>query len=295
MKPVEQFKRRKVQTRVGNYRIGDFVKLTTEPFFRRVNRDGTLSKVADGSNGTYNYQNPDVPEAVKETIGPKYKRALYSSNNPTGAYPSGIIDGFFNYWTHSKIKSWSDNPDKMEYKVGPELSDSVSDAAWRKYLGLPYNEKFLIKGEPDNRSGASETYRLPKQLEQEIPVDTILLQNKIDANKKFMSDKADWEIPPHVKEALKSDEATLKALRHTYKTGQPVGVSENTFNSRNWGVSSEGPEGGTPPLNVLQNYNIRYDKDTNRMYYSDTYDFNEFDKWLNGTPFRIRGYINLNK
>jgi len=48
------------------------------------------------------------------------------------------------------------------------------------------------------------------------------------------------------------------------------------------------------PLNVLGNYNIRYDKDTNRMYYSDQYDFNKYDSFVPGEPFRIRGAIDLN-
>jgi len=49
------------------------------------------------------------------------------------------------------------------------------------------------------------------------------------------------------------------------------------------------------PLNVLAHYNIRYDKDQNKMYYSDEYDFNKYDKYVPGKPFRIRGAIDLGK
>lgn len=278
------------------YTIGNFIRLRGESFYRRVNSDGTLSKVADGSNGTYNYQNQDVPEEVrKSNIGSKYKRALYSTNNPTGAYPENKFNAI-PYWIDSKLKSFSDNPDKMDYEIGEELSDSVSDAAWRKYLGLPYNSKFLLDGVPDDRTSyGKNTVRLPKKLEEEIPTDTVLLKNRISANEKYIDGKKSWEVPQHVYTALEADREALEALRKTYAEGIPVGISEFAYNSRNWGVDPSGPHGGTPPLNILQNYNIRYDKSTNRMYYSDTYDFNQFDWWLGGTPFRIRGYIDLTK
>lgn len=46
----------KVRTRVGEYKVGNFVRLSGENFFRRVNSDGTLSRVSDGTNDTYDYR-----------------------------------------------------------------------------------------------------------------------------------------------------------------------------------------------------------------------------------------------
>lgn len=224
----------------------------------------------------------------------KKVRALYSTINPTSVIPSGFIDGFLNYWIPVKKKENSDNPDKMDYTVGSDIGDKVADAAWRKYLGLEYDEQYLPKGEYDEKTGTSDVYKLPLEVEREIPTDTTMLKGRIETNRNFIKNKHSWEIPNHVSVALDADEKALEALRKTYKTGQPVGISEFSYNSRKWGTGSE-PEGDTPPLNVLQNYNIRYDKKTNRMYYSDTYDFNEYEKWLEGTPFRIRGWIDLNK
>lgn len=82
---------------------------------------------------------------------------------------------------------------------------------------------------------------------------------------------------------------------------------EHSFNSRQL-IDQDGnidqSQITNSPLNVFQSYNIRYDKPTNRMYYSKTYNFDGespwwsfggFDKYLGGTPFRFRGYIDLNK
>lgn len=226
---------------------------------------------------------------------PRNKRALYSTLNPTDAYPEDKLDGFFNYWLPSKMKQLSSNPDRMSYRIGNSLADSVADAAWKKYLGLEYDEKFLPKGEYDDKTEYGEnTVRLPKELEMEIPTDTVMLKNRIATNERLVKLNR-GNVPDHVYNALDSDKQALEGLRKTYQTGQPVGISEFSFNSRKWGTSSPGPDGGTPPMNVLHNYNIRYDKDTNRMYYSDTYDFNGYDSWLEGTPFRIRGFVDLNK
>jgi hypothetical protein len=47
------------------------------------------------------------------------------------------------------------------------------------------------------------------------------------------------------------------------------------------------------PLNVLGNYNVRYSPEERRLYYSDEYDFNQFENFVPGEPYRIRGYIDL--
>lgn len=82
-------------------------------------------------------------------------------------------------------------------------------------------------------------------------------------------------------------------MRYTYTTGKSVGLSEMSHNSRQL-LNKDGLNVDyVTPLNVLQNYNIRYDAPTNRMYYSDEYDFNQWEHFVPGKPFRIRGYVDL--
>ena len=84
----------------------------------------------------------------------------------------------------------------------------------------------------------------------------------------------------------------MDALRKTYKTGQPAVVNEHAFNNRQW-VSGGEVNATMSPLNVLQNYTIQYDPKTNTMKYYDTYDFNQYDWAIPGSPFKISGSIDL--
>lgn len=96
--------------------------------------------------------------------------------------------------------------------------------------------------------------------------------------------------------AIDLDREALDNLRKTYKTGESVGMNEVTHNSRQLIDNGRLKDlDYVTPLNVLHKYNVRYDKPTNRMYYSDQYDFNGFEPFVPGNPFRIRGYIDLNK
>lgn len=218
------------------------------------------------------------------TTKPKSKRAraMYNTIDPTGDYPS-LIEALSDeigvrYRMHFK------DPDKKIWKTGPTLGDSVADAAWRKRLGYEdIPNKFLLPYSGD-------TVRLPKQIEAEIPTDTTMLKNRIAANKKLMDSSRQYRLNPFIKEAYKSDVKALNALRETYKTGKKVWVDETAFNSRNW---LDGEE--MSPLNVLHNYTIQYDKNANRMYYQDDYDFNEFDWGIPGKSFPIKGYVELKK
>jgi peptidoglycan hydrolase-like protein with peptidoglycan-binding domain len=88
---------------------------------------------------------------------------------------------------------------------------------------------------------------------------------------------------------------TLEALRKTYSTGKPVGLFEMSWNSRQLLDNGTINDQQISPLNVLHNYNIRYDEPTNRMYYSDKYDFNQYENFVPGDPFRFRGYVDLHK
>lgn len=72
-----------------------------------------------------------------------------------------------------------------------------------------------------------------------------------------------------------------------------MNINEQAFKNRKW--IKDGLVQYTPsPLNALQNYTVQYDKKNNKMDYRDLYDFNEFEKWVPGKSFKIRGSINLN-
>ena len=222
---------------------------------------------------------------------PKYNRAVYSSVNPIWGIPNNIIQAG-RLSTQARIKSWRDDQDNMEYSVGTQIGDSVADAAWRKRLGLSYDSKFLPKFNGD-------TVRLPKQLEMEIPTDTNMLKKRIANTERLMKRSSKYKNSTAVNVALKSDQRALKALRDTYKTGKAVGLDEYSNNSRQLVENGEINEEYISPLNVFRNYNIRYDKDTDKMYYSKSYDFDtvehNWDKFVPGTKFYIRGSIDLNK
>lgn len=252
-------------------------------------KDNTVNKFDGTGNSQIERATPEASE---------WNRALYSTINPRYDYPTDILSAIKKRAAvRNKLKSG--DIDRMSYVV----RDSVADAAWRKYNKLPYDDKYLPKGEPDTRGGWEETVRLPPELEKEIPTDTTMLKNRIAANEAYV--KNTGTTPYSVWVALNADKQALKALRETYETGEPRGISEFSHNSRNLGIT-EVPSDITP-LNVLGNFNIRYDKDTNRMYYSDTYNFDALDdtwyykmiggldKYLEGNPFRIRGYIDLPK
>ncbi len=309
MSAIERFKRgRKIKTRVGEYNIGDFVRIKGENFFRRINSDGTLTRVEDGQNGTYDFRNKEVPDKVRENTS--WRIALSNSVDPTWGYPSDILQGYSMY-RKVKKKQDSKNITVPNYNIAPTLGDSVSNAAWKKYLGLNYNSKFLPVGIPDDKTNyGTNTVRLPKELEMEIPVDTTFIKDRIKRNVDYLNNglPKSNEVIKTVEQAISHDQKALKSLIYTYQTGDPVGMYEGVYNSRqliNDGVVNWDGINHTP-LNVLQYYNIRYDKDTNRMYYSDEYGFDNsdiwpinwfggYDKFLKGKPVRFRGYIDLNK
>jgi hypothetical protein len=154
---------------------------------------------------------------------------------------------------------------------------------------MPYDENLLPVWNGD-------TVRLPYELEQEIPTDTNFIKDRIQANKELQKRfPKKYANNDYINAAIKEDKNTLKALRRTYSTGKPVGISEMSSNNRQLIKNGEVDENYISPLNVLKNYNVRYDKNTNRMYYSDEYDFNQFEKYIPGKSFRIRGYVDLNK
>lgn len=215
----------------------------------------------------------------------KRRRAMYSTIDPRRAYPKNIIDAGM-YEGDVIRKAMSSNPDKMSYAVGNTPGDLVSDAAWRKRLGFPYDRKLIIP----NLDGS---YRLPTELEQEIPTDTTMLKNRIANTERLMQISGKYKNNKSIQTAKQVDQDALDALRHTYKTGEPVTVNEHAFNSRQWVSGGEIVE-TMSPLNILQNYSLQYDKQNNRMIYRDLYDFNGYDWAIPGDPFYIRGFVDLN-
>ena len=93
-----------------------------------------------------------------------------------------------------------------------------------------------------------------------------------------------------VKDALTIDNKALDSLRHTYKTGEPVEMNEFSYMNRDLRQNNQ-----TSPLNLLHRYTIQYDKDNDVMNYRDIYDFDGMEDYVPGSPFDIRGRIELGK
>lgn len=170
--------------------------------------------------------------------------------------------------------------------------EPTADAAWAKRLGLPYDSTLLIT----NTDGS---VRLSPKIESEIPVDTTFLKDRIHRNQEALDYYNNNGIGAHeqrraIRLGMKYDTAALEALRHTYKTGEPVVINENSHVSRNW-IKDGVTEIGITPLSLMQNFTVRYNKDKKEMEYNDTYDFNQFEDFVPGTPFNIRGSIKLGK
>lgn len=287
----------------GPIKGAKYVKTNKSPYYTRVNSDGTKQIVSDGSGGTYNFNKVQSPLVKKSGMEHAFHAAITNEVNPLEGYPD--IIGAIRNGQNTGVRLLQGRANIQDYN-GTQLEDPIStrvaNAAWRKYNNMPYDSTVLSFQGPDIRGGWQQSYRLPRELEEEIPVDTILLKDRIDRNKKL---KEEGEYNFWLNEALRSDEAALNALRKTYATGEPVGLQENAFNSRDWSWAKNWSNVPVGPLNVLANYNVRYDPKENRMYYSDTYGFDNSNPWylgganfdnvLHGTPFRIRGFIDLNK
>ena len=241
-----------------------------------LNDDGT--RKAEYGKKAAVVRTPDDEKVSKLT------RSYYKEINPLAGYP-GVGDAIkhgLNVFGRRYVET-----DSTAYPV----TDKVADATWRKRLGLSYNETDL----PSNADGS---VRLPKDRELEMPVDTNLLKRRINANLK-LSDKykkqGDTTKQGIVDWAIEEDQKGLDSLRHTYKTGEPVVVNEQVYNTRSLINNGKISMPGSSPLNPLQNYTLQYDKDRNVMMYRDVYDFNHLDWAVPGKGYKIKGEINLNK
>ena len=220
-----------------------------------------------------------LQEKITPTADKKYRQNLYNIVDPTSDIPSGM--DIPKYGLVALAAKYG-----ADYPYQRTKIDSVADAAWAKRLGLDYNQSALI----DNGDG---TVRLPSEIEAEIPTDTTALKNRIASNEKRLKQVYGGENTL-TKAAIDIDKQALEALRKTYKTGEPVMMDEHSHVSRNWqGLTPESDI--VTPLNTLHRYTVQYDKDNNRMKYWDWYDFNEFEDFVPGNPYKIQGSIDLNK
>ena len=216
-----------------------------------------------------------------------YRQNLYNVIDPTLPYPQKIKD----IRLYKAKADYAMLPDST-YEYQRVNHNPASDAAWAKRLGLLYNKNILI----DNSDGS---VHLSDSLEREIPVDTLFLKDRIKQNEKVRQyyrnmGAYNGDRRKVIEEGLKRDQEALDALRKTYKTGEPVVINENSHVSRKW-IRDGVPGIEDTPLNLMQNFTIRYNKDKNEMEYWDTYDFNMFENFVPGEPFKIKGSFKLNK
>lgn len=206
----------------------------------------------------------------------QYRQNLYNLIDPTDAIP----ESFEEVANHAKAVRKAKSGNNYSYRR--KYNDKAADAAWAKRLGLPYNNTILI----DNLDGS---VHLAEYLENEIPTDTTFIKTRIADNEK-LRDKTYGPDRGKIEAALNIDKAALDSLRHTYKTGEPVEMSEFSHVNRHLFNNGE-----TTPLNLMHRYTIQYNKGNNTMDYRDIYDFDGFEDYIPGKPFNIRGSINLNK
>ena len=231
------------------------------------------------------YQQGNAIRTESDKLVPKRNRAIYSTFDATWGTPSWYEAGALGIRAAYKQMT---NPDKMDYSV----TDSVADAGWRKRLGLSYNSKFL----PSNKDGS---VRLPKNIEAEIPIDTMVLKKRIAKETKDVKSRYimgdDWKL---VDGLTQLDRNNLDSLRKTYNTGKPVVLNEYSHNSRNLikdGKLNVGAHQYNSPLNILKNYTVQYDPKNRIMNYRDIYDFNGYEWAVPHKPFNIKGTIKLDK
>ena len=209
----------------------------------------------------------------------QYRQSIYNGVDPTDAIPNqfGKALQYAGVATRANMGT--------KFAKNRHHNDPAADAAWAKRLGLPYDKNILI----DNGDGS---VRLSDSLEAQIPVDTVFLKQRIADNEARLN-KVSGPARQHTQYALDYDRDALEALRKTYATGEPVEMNEGSAVGRNWRTND--PERLISPLNLFHRYTIQYDKDKNAMNYWDWYDFNDFENFVPGDPFKIKGSINLNR
>lgn len=192
------------------------------------------------------------------------KKRLYDTVDPTAPYPKDfgeIVQHVINF-TFSVDKG--------------AVKDKVSDAAWRKRLELPYDNT-LIK---DNKDG---TFSLPDFNESQIEVDTIKIKDRIKEHKDYFGDISESNMKFKDERAynkMNKDKQYLNDLRRMYNNGDTISVNEYAASKINSDIT---------PLNVLQNFSLHKNKD--KVIYEDVYDFNNYEDYIPGKAFKIKGIV----
>lgn len=215
----------------------------------------------------------------------EYRQALFNNVDPKNGYPKP--------WTAVKyyntvVDALNAGDTSKKWETDGSVGQETAAAGWAKFLGLPYNEELFPVWNGD-------TVSLSPELEREIPIDTNLIKKDIEDiiyNRNLDRSMGIYDREEAYKTLLLTKQLALNNLRHTFKTGDWVQMHEfmgNSVNPFDWG------EDYVSPLNSLQFYGQRYDKNTNSMIYGDEYGLNNFDYFLPGKPFMIRGSIPLDQ
>ena len=233
-----------------------------------------------------------------ENGGDRKVRAFYSSFNPTDSYPQ--IGNYLDYIGKTlsyinKAYLWG-NPDKMDYTIGDDLGSKISDAAFRKRLGLSYDKKYLI----DNEDGSVS---LPKEAFKDVNLDKKSIQARIDRDikdKTFNEENYinDNDISDEDKQNYKNWNDLLDTRISINKhflsqldslDKKPIVYSEVYDNSYDKALEHKNNKKNISKLNALQDFTI-YPKNKNGKYkYRDVYDFNQWDWLVPGKSYEIKG------
>lgn len=247
----------------------------------------STSKLQKGGqvSGKPDYKKIDRTETDSDVS--RWNKAVYSQFDPAWGYPNLL--GAIANGTAAVVRSLSKNP-TMQYEVKNTKENKAGDNYWRYRLGLSVDPEHFGEVLDDG------SVTLPQYVEREIPTDTTALKNRIAKNEEFLKNnqftQKEWDIANGL---INTDKETLDALRHTYKTGEPVVINEFSYNSRPLLQEGNYTEYTATPLNMLQNYTIQYNPSDNTIYYRDVYDFNKFDKFVPGESYKINGAVQLSK
>lgn len=131
---------------------------------------------------------------------------------------------------------------------------------------------------------------MPNNAANQIQTDTTAVKNRIRLYKDIAKNKPYGEDSAlNAEQNLKPLGGYLDKLRNMYK-GNPIVVNE--FEARKGAYDDYGYMNTSPtPFNALRNFTLKHDLKTGVNSYNDTYDFNQFESFLPGKKFEIKGAI----
>lgn len=239
-------------------------------------------------------------------------KALYSSVDPTGGKPDGLLD-VLRLAGKAVSKYTRGDFSDVDYPHGEDASlpRKVSIAAWAKYNKLPYDESLII----DNGDG---TYRIPREIEEKIITSRSDIEKSVNINKKKLDkiekeyndrydaamNEGDLSSALNILEDRKNDKGRIAyAIAYLADSeniesidkvlsGNSAVFNELNYKGRNLVDSMNDDGSDASPLNVLGNYTMYKDNDGN-IKYKDIWDLDVFgipiDKIIGGKPFDIHG------